>query len=250
MIPNEISEDLFARGIVLGSAFYHFADKSKAALYKKNMYVAGGWVGIISQLAAAFNKPDFIPEDQRVPPAEIYAHRQLEAELKDKCRQWLLTGALVGYGYAQPRAPADPPRRVPRDVWALGTDWSAGKAQYNGLNFEAVRVFLPEWVKPAQALVTAPAVAAPAAARSVSNQSEPPPPEPRPMGRPSKRPIIEEAYRKCAEQNLLGGSTRRTDAIATIQKHIKKNFPTDWGKAGRGFGEEVIRQVISDHEDH
>lgn len=131
---------LWDAGLPLAEAAWHFATPEMQ--------------DHISQLRQAEFKsplppPYEAPADEKVAALfklanSVLQHNSARFESRQKTRDrlcsLLLEGYLASYGYVVPRAADDPPRPIPRDIWAGAIDWDQSSVAGNGLSFVAVRV--------------------------------------------------------------------------------------------------------------
>lgn len=149
---------------------------------------------------------------------------------EEEIKQQLTKGKLLGVGFISPRSVNDAPTAIPSDLWALAKfNYDKSEIQSGSLKFENVRIAK----LPANKQVTQPATINNVYSFSTKTR--------RPVGRPTSRDKIKEAYEELKAEGGIDFTKPMTHAYPLIQARLAAKHKTD-----RGFKDEAVRKAISD----
>jgi len=134
---------------------------------------------------------------------------------------------LIGIGYLSPRNISDTPQLIPADIWKLGkVDYSKSEIKSGSLRFESIRIIQPHKNNELS---------------SSNDNRELRIDPPNPVGRPSSRDKIIEAYEQLKSEGAINYSKPMTHAYPVIQERLFEKHKTI-----TGYRNEAIRIAIHD----
>lgn len=215
--------DDWKRGVDLSRARQHFATPEQQEAYADLSKGHSGIEVIANVIAAATGNQD---QDFGKLQERAAQFSDLNTQLKRQLLHWLSSEILIALGFSYPRQPDDLPCLIPIDLWAQSVGWDKSKVEGNGLRIDAVRILHPQWI---------------GGTESTESSKSP--------GRPSKVPMILEAYESLLGSQKIDFSAPKKSAVRQIRDWISTNHP-DQFENGKGLGDEVIRRTIAERFDN
>lgn len=130
-------------------------------------------------------------------------------------------GQLRAFGYQFPRGASDIPVEVPVDLWTGGVHWEGSTVERDGLKIVSVRVTTTEAIQ--------------ASMRTHHTAT--------PVGRPSRKSEIIEAYEHLLRTGELDPTTAQSETAKAIRARINSRSPGSMDQDS-GLTDETIRRTI------
>ncbi len=159
----------------------------------------------------------------------------LHTTLINRLKQQLISGALIGMGYAQPRQPDAPPQFLVRDTWSGYIKPSKDEVSHAGLQYLGVRI-IPHH----KAILT---LHAPTDTPCVVIK---------PLGRPSLRPYILEAFTALQAAGKIDFNISLKAHVSILSEWVDAHHPSamkekteiDYTTVNRVIGKEFQRMKL------
>ncbi|MBF0169332.1 MAG: hypothetical protein HQL45_17130 [Alphaproteobacteria bacterium] len=218
MTPDQLAKI----GVPLASAWKRFGNPEKTAEFER-LSPQVHWTNGIAMALEAMKTMDH--ERAKSYGNLVERVRNIEADLYSAFFQGIRTGRLKAYGYQVPRSVNDNPKEVPKDLWGCEVLWDKSEIEGNGLKMSGVRVVR---VDPSLSLPMLEMHEKPVLKK---------------LGRPSKVPLIEEAFNELAREGTVSDQPRLAPLISVVRAKVHALHPELKGDM-KGLGEEAIRKTI------
>lgn len=207
---------LWESGLTLWEALFEFGEPETAKQYAAHLRSTPGIraMDAIMEAIQAGKIEDAFKGASDTLKIGTQLQEKLERDLFDK----LIKGDVVALGYAIPRAPDDPLRRIPTEAWNGKVDIHAGTASANGLEFTAIRVVHPE-------------------AREAATQDI------RAPGRPSRQSQIVAAFKALDAAGQIDRSQSTRSHFPEIRAQVKQMYPEDADNE-KGLGDKALYNIV------
>jgi hypothetical protein len=220
----------YQNGILLAEAAWEFAPRSLIREYKQARTSLANCAKPFEAQAYASTGQAFLHFMDT-----IRAPIDVRALMQETLLTGLREGKFMALGYRLPRDLSDPAVQIPADLFeSRYVTWHNSTIKGAGLEFVNVRVVrTPKNVAAIEHRLISPIL------NSRPGNSVAYPENRRKPGRPSKTPIIEEAYNGLDAIGAVQASATKQAIAADIQKWIERHHP---GKPAPGY--EAIRRYI------
>ncbi len=215
-VKRTSSQDLWESGLTLWQALFELGDPATAKQYTDHLRSTPGnraMNAIIDAIEAGKIEDGFASASKSL-KIGTRLQEKLERDLFNK----LIKGDLVALGYALPRAPDDPLRRIPAEAWKGKVDIHAGTASANGLEFTAIRILRPEAREAATEDIRAP-------------------------GRPSRQSQIVAAFKALDDAGQIDRNQSTRSHFTAIRAQVKRMFPEEADNE-KGLGDKALYKIV------
>lgn len=237
-IPSFITENsvmlIWEAAIPLSSAALQFAPEEIrtewAQLSKRNAIAEG--TEAVKNLATGVSWSDIMG-------AFLSSGNEIEAPKRNLVKiaqngllEHIKAGRVFGLGFEPPRRVSSLPVQIPAKCWSQFVIWERSEINYQTLKFVDVRLFTQKMALPVLQKLKA---------QEISLTPTTPKPKPKPIGRPSVKAHVQNAFIALDEAGQIDPNKTGISHYDAIRRWIGENTSYD----GDGLGREGIREHFS-----